>query len=140
MAEAVFQEMVAKAGLSEQIMVESAGTGAFHIGEPAHHGTRRVLVEHGIQYRGCAQQITAVAMQADNTYIIAMDESNIRNLTQRFGEHPRLYRLLDFATKTHEKNVPDPYYTGNFELVYDLVENGCRGLLQFLNQELMTEI
>ena len=63
------------------------------------------------------------------TYIIAMDQSNVSDLRLRFGDHPRLHRLLDFAAKTNVREVPDPYYTGNFEYVYRLVEDGCRGLL-----------
>ena len=61
--------------------------------------------------------------------IIAMDANNVRDLRRRFGDIPHLYQLLDFAENSHEQNVPDPYYEGNFEYVYNLVEDGCRGLL-----------
>jgi protein-tyrosine phosphatase len=64
-----------------------------------------------------------------------MDESNQQDLQRRFGQHPRLYRLLDFATQTQERNVPDPYYTGNFEYVYQLIFDGCRGLLATIRQQ-----
>lgn len=132
MAEAVFQEMVNKAGLSDQLIVESAGTGAWHAGERAHGGTRRVLAKHGIQYEGRAQQVTPSDMNADNTVVVAMDNSNVRDLEQRFGDHPHLHRLLDFATETDVREVPDPYYSGGFDTVYALVEDGCRGLLTYL--------
>lgn len=135
MADAVFQQMVDEAGLHEQICVDSAGTGSWHIGEKAHPGTRRVLAQHAIPYNGRARQITGTDMQTANSYIIAMDEENVTTLIERYGNHPRLYRLLDFATQTHENNVPDPYFSGNFEYVYQLVTDGCRGLLATIRAE-----
>jgi protein-tyrosine phosphatase len=56
-------------------------------------------------------------------------------LQLRFGQHPNLYRLLDFAQKTDERNVPDPYYTGKFDEVYQLVKDGCRGLLATIQEQ-----
>ena len=129
MAEAVFSHMVDEAGLSEKIRVDSAGTGSWHVGESACSGTRKVLAQHGLKYNGRARQITAHEMADADAYIIAMDAENLRNLNSRYGDHPRLYRLLDFAEKSPERNVPDPYYKGNFELVYRMVEDGCTGLL-----------
>lgn len=128
MAEAVFQKLVDEAGLDQQIHVDSAGTGSWHVGEKAHSGTRHVLQQHGIHYDGRARQVRNADMDPQ-TYIIAMDQSNLNDLKRRYGDHPRLHRLLDFATHTDEREVPDPYYTGNFEYVYRLVEDGCQGLL-----------
>jgi protein-tyrosine phosphatase len=134
MAEAVFQRLVDEAGLTDQIVVDSAGTGAWHVGEKAHVGTRQVLRAHGVGYNGRSRQIAAPDMQNKADYIIAMDMGNLRDIGARFGEHPHLYRLLDFATQTNERDVPDPYHTGNFEHVYQLVSDGCRGLLQTIRQ------
>ena len=128
MAEAVFQQLVNEAGLADKILVDSAGTGAWHVGEAAHVGTRRVLAQHGITYTGRARQVNAQDLSS-STYLIAMDSENISDLRHRFGDHPRLYRLLDFATETTERDVPDPYYSGGFDYVYGLVVDGCRGLL-----------
>jgi len=131
MAEAIFRQMVADAGLSEHILVASAGTSAYHVGEAAHPGTRRVLSRHGIQYDGRARQISIgdVSSPGEGTYLIAMDSENLAELRQRFGDLPHLYRLLDFASHTPVRDVPDPYYSDNFDYVYRLVEDGCRGLL-----------
>lgn len=134
MAEAVFQKMVDDAGLSDEILVDSAGTVSSHVGEQAHHGTRRILAQHGISYNGRARQVQQSDM-APHTYIIAMDESNLSDLRRRYGPHPRLYRLLDFATQAKERDVPDPYYTGNFDYVYQLVVDGCRGLLETIRHQ-----
>ncbi len=134
MAEAIFQNIVAEAGLDDQISVDSAGTGSWHLGEPAHRGTRRVLEQQGIAYAGRARQVTRADMDPAH-YIIAMDQENVAELRRRFGDHPRLYRLLDFAAHSVERDVPDPYYTGNFDAVYRLVEEGCRGLLAKIREE-----
>jgi protein-tyrosine phosphatase len=134
MAEAVFQQMVNEAGLADKIEIDSAGTGSWHVGETAHRGTRNILTKYGIPYNGRSRQVNAADMDPDN-YIIAMDDSNLHDLKRRFGSHPRLYRLLDFAPNTNERNVPDPYYTNNFEYVYQLVTDGCRGLLQTIRDE-----
>jgi protein-tyrosine phosphatase len=137
MAEAVFAHLVAQAGLSDRFQIDSAGTGAWHVGEPAHRGTRRVLAEHGIESRSTARQVN----QADLTeadYLIAMDSDNLydlKSLGTRVGLNGRARRLLEFAQGVTVKDVPDPYYQGNFEEVYRLVEAGCQGLLAHIRRE-----
>lgn len=135
MAEGVFTQMVADAGLADRIEIDSAGTGSWHVGEKAHPGTRQVLQAHGIPYNGRARQVTAPDMADGQTYVVAMDNSNLRDLRRMFGNHARLYRLLDFASETDMADVPDPYYTGNFEYVYQLVADGCRGLLATIRED-----
>jgi protein-tyrosine phosphatase len=135
MAEAVFRQLVMAAGLEDHIHVDSAGTGDWHVGEKAHDGTRQVLAKHNVPYDGRARQVMPADMAALDAYIIAMDQSNRKELQQRYGLHPRLFRLLDFATKTDERDVPDPYYTGQFDEVYALVVDGCQGLLQQIREE-----
>ena len=135
MADAVFQQMVKEAGLDAHISVDSAGTGSWHVGEKPHRGTRRVLADHNIPYNGRARQITATDMSNPNSYIIVMDQSNYNDVVHQFGQHSRLHLLLEFATNTTETNVPDAYYTGNFDYVYELVTDGCTGLLATIRQE-----
>jgi protein-tyrosine phosphatase len=137
MAEAIFQRMVDEAGLSDAISVDSAGTSAYHEGELAHPGTRRVLSHHGIQYDGRARQVqlSDIAADSSTTYVIAMDHDNLADLQARFGTLQHAHRLLDFASHTHVRDVPDPYYSNNFDHVYRLVEDGCRGLLGQIRQE-----
>ncbi len=134
MAEAVFQKLVDEAELTEQIAVDSAGTGSWHVGEKAHRGTRQVLSQHEIKYDGRARQVRTQDMDP-HTYVVAMDQSNLDELNRRFGSHPRLYRLLDLSSQTDVHDVPDPYYTGNFEYVYQLVSDGCRGLLATIRKQ-----
>lgn len=135
MAEAVFQKLVDDAGLADEIVVDSAGTSSYHIGEPAHPGTRRVLSHHGISYDGRARRIGPEDRTNGATYLIAMDSDNLAELRRRFGDMPHLHRLLEFATHANGHDVPDPYYTDNFDYVYRLVDDGCRGLLDTIRRQ-----
>lgn len=135
MAEAIFADLVAQENLSHQFQIDSAGTSRYHIGEPAHRGTRQVLKKNGIAYRGEARQVTEADL-ADFDYVIAMDGDNLHNLKHfANASQPHLARLLDFAANTPETDVPDPYYTNNFDRVYNLVRTGCEGLLAHIKQE-----
>lgn len=135
MAEAVFQHLVDAAGLTERFSVTSRGTGNWHVGEAAHPGTQRILDRHGIAYQGRAQQLTAQDVSDPQTYVVVMDGDNEREVRRRFGDLPRLHRLLAFARRAQVPDVPDPYYTGEFERVYGLVEDGCRGLLDAIREK-----
>lgn len=134
MAEAIFRRKVELAGLADQIEADSAGLGSWHVGEPAHWGTRQVLADHSIDYHGRARLVRTGELADPKLYVVAMDNSNVRTLRARFGDHPRLYRLLEFSTQDGETEVPDPYYSGNFEYVYRLVEDGCQGLLESIRE------
>ncbi|NGQ96636.1 low molecular weight phosphotyrosine protein phosphatase [Brevibacillus sp. SYP-B805] len=135
MAEAVFRHLVAEAGLSDQIAVDSAGLGGWHEGEAPHHGTQEVLRKRQIAYDTIVARQIRKEDFASFDYIVCMDEENLAGLRGRAPAGKKLYRLLDFAPELPERNVEDPYYTGRFEHVYRLVEAGCRGLLKHLCAE-----
>jgi protein-tyrosine phosphatase len=134
MAEGVFRHLVEQAGLADQIAVDSCGTGSWHIGERPHRGTQKVLKKHGIDYDGRARQL-APADFAHADYLIAMDSDNLRVLRQRSPANAEVGLLLDYAGGVRERDVPDPYYSGGFGYVYELVEAGCRGLLAHIRQQ-----
>ncbi len=136
MAEAVFQHLVDEAGLGDQIEIDSAGTGGWHTGEPAHRGTRRVLHLHGIEYTGSARQIESRDFSRFD-YVLAMDNSNLSDLRRLRPAHSPavLQRFLDFLPDAPTREVPDPYYDGNFEGVYDLVRAGAEALLLRIRQD-----
>ncbi|MBO8172853.1 MAG: low molecular weight phosphotyrosine protein phosphatase [Bacillaceae bacterium] len=136
MAEAVFRKQVQEEGLEDRIEVDSAGTGHWHVGEAPHEGTRQILDRHGIDYSGMkARQIVKDDL-FEFDYLIAMDADNLGNLHKMAGTKKAGYmaRLLDFVPEDKRDDVPDPYYTGNFEEVYQLVETGCKRLLAFIRE------
>lgn len=132
MAEAVFRDMIKKEGLEQYFEVDSAGIGGWHTGEPPHHGTRKILDQHGISFKGqYARQIRKEDFNKYD-YIIGMDEDNIADLKRLMNPSSNAFvgKLLDFVEDRKEKDVPDPYYTGKFEYVYELVTDGCRSFLE----------
>lgn len=134
MAEAIFKHMVEQEGLADRFQIDSVGTGDYHVGDPAHPGTRQVLAAHSIRCDSIARQLNRRDL-AEADYLIAMDESNARDI-QRVGRtNGQLHLLLDFAENSPTREVPDPYYTGNFERVYQLVSAGCAGLLAHIRAE-----
>jgi protein-tyrosine phosphatase len=137
MAEAVFKDLVVRADLADQFSIDSVGTDAYHVGDRAHRGTRRILAAHGIQCDTVSRRVTGADLSwAD--YIIAMDHHNRSDLRYTMPElsvDGSVKLLLEFAPNTRVRDVPDPYYTGDFEEVYDLVEAGCRGLLTYIREQ-----
>ncbi|TMW74108.1 low molecular weight protein-tyrosine-phosphatase [Alteribacter natronophilus] len=137
MAEAVFKEKVREAGLEERIEIDSAGTGDWHTGNAPHEGTLDILKKNRIEAEGLkARQVQKEDLNQYD-YIIGMDAENIGNLTRMKGysESGEIARLLDFVEDGAEDDVPDPYFTGNFDYVYDLVEEGCTRLLSHIREK-----
>jgi protein-tyrosine phosphatase len=140
MAEAVFRDMVLKAGLSAQVSVDSAGTGNYHVGDRAHPQTLKVLKQCNIPYGGRARQFTDADLDTFD-YVLAMDKSNLSHI-QRYWHHNRakISLLLDYAKQngTVDTNeVPDPYGSRDaaYWHVYDLVTKGCAALLAHIRAE-----
>ncbi len=135
MAEAVFRHQVAQAGLQAQIEADSAGTGSWHIGEAPHHGTRKVLREQGISYTHAARQVE-LGDFSHFDYLIALDRSHLSELRRLAGQgHATLKLLMDYVPGARVRDVPDPYYTGGFGEVYELVAVGCQALLAEIVRE-----
>ncbi|MBA4536745.1 low molecular weight phosphotyrosine protein phosphatase [Bacillus aquiflavi] len=137
MAEAMFRHLVKREGLEDKMVVDSAGTGNWHVGEPPHKGTREILKKYEINGEGLkARQITAADLH-EFDYVIAMDRTNENDIKQLAKAHPKAYigRLLDFSKNSQLKDVPDPYFTGNFEEVYELLKESCEMLLQYIKKE-----
>ncbi|GAB4457368.1 MAG: low molecular weight protein-tyrosine-phosphatase [Armatimonadaceae bacterium] len=136
MAEAVFRHKVAEVGLSEQVLVDSAGTGNWHAGEPPHRGTRQILEKRGISHTGMvARQIRSSDLDHYD-YILTMDRMNFQDV-ERLGSARGILRpFLAYAPHTGVEEVPDPYYTGGFEGVYQLIEAASDGLLDEIRSRL----
>lgn len=134
MAEAVFRNLVIEKGLSSYIEIDSAGTGSWHQGKPPHEGTRSKLDELGISYEGMtARQVNADDFTAFD-YVIAMDEQNMHDIktTYKVDNEVIVRRLMDFVPNPQEENVPDPYFTGDFDYTYELVEQASNELLEYI--------
>lgn len=130
MAEYVLRHLVTQRGISEDFKIASSATSREEIGNDIHHGTRRKLKEQGISF--FSRQATQLTKKdyEDYDYIIAMDSMNIRNIMRIIGEDKdnKVCRLLDFTNRP--RDIADPWYTGNFDLTYSDVVEGCEAFLQ----------
>lgn len=133
-AEAVFRHYVESAGLSENILIDSAGTHDYHIGDPPDLRTQRAARQRGYDMSGLrGRQVEAGDFHRFD-YVLAMDHANLAIL-QRItppDSDTRAKLFLEYARHHAEREVPDPYYGGEdgFERVLDMVEDAAQGLLQ----------
>ncbi|MGG3563294.1 low molecular weight protein-tyrosine-phosphatase [Neobacillus rhizosphaerae] len=135
MAEALFRDLVKKENLTKKIAVDSAATSLLQIGFPPHEGTLDILKKYNISSEGLVGRRLKKEDFWKFDYIIGMDESNIKNICRIIGKpiHPKIIRLLDLTK--NRKDVPDPFYTGDFDETYRLVSTGCRALLKKIRSE-----
>ena len=133
MAEFVMADMVKKEGLD--IAVDSSATSREEIGNGVHYGTLNKLRQVGVPvYTHYAKQLTKVDYK-NFDYVIGMDSMNMRNIKRIVGDDVdgKCFMLLDF-TKRKGESIADPWYTGNFDVTYDDIKEGCEGLLKYLSK------
>ena len=132
-AEFVLKELVRRAGLEEEFLIDSAATSTEEIGNPVYPPMRRVLSEHGIDCTGKTARQIRRADYDDYDLLIGMDEENMWNMRRKFHGDPdgKLKNLLDYAGREGEA-VADPWYTRDFVQTWDDVLEGCEALLTAL--------
>jgi protein-tyrosine phosphatase len=137
-AQGVFRKMLAEAGLESIVQVESAGTHAYHVGEPPDARALAAAKRRGVEIGDLrARQVTQDDFR-DFDYILAMDWENLALLQQqcpRAHKH-KLHLLMRFAGEHDAATVPDPYYGGpeGFNTVLDYVEDACQGLIEVVRK------
>jgi len=134
--------LVAREGLDEKVEIDSAGTGAWHAGEPPDHRSTAAARARGIVMEGAARQVTEADFEAYDL-LLAADAQNVAALravapSDEAAAKVRLLREFDpAAAAAHDLDVPDPYYGGadGFDDVIDMVDAACQGLLERLRAE-----
>ncbi|MBN1926531.1 MAG: low molecular weight phosphotyrosine protein phosphatase [Prolixibacteraceae bacterium] len=139
-AEAVFRKLVDDSGLKHAIECDSAGTIGYHSGEPADSRMRKHASKRGYKLDSISRKFNPFTDFDTFDYIIGMDNDNISDLERMArGNHDleKIYRMTDFSPDHIGRPVPDPYYGGDdgFELVLDLLEDTCEGLLNAIRKE-----
>ncbi|MCD8366192.1 MAG: low molecular weight phosphotyrosine protein phosphatase [Clostridiales bacterium] len=134
MAQSVFTYLVQQVGLEDTFSIDSAATSREEIGNPPHYGTKRKLAEEGIPLipHSAVQMTRRDYLEYD--YLIGMDRANIRNMERIAGGDPqsKMYKMLEFAGK--DRDVADPWYTGDFDATFRDVMAGCKGLLAYIRK------
>lgn len=132
-AEGIFKDILLKQSIQNQFIVDSAGTAGYHIGalpdkRMRYHGKLR-----GYDFDSKARKFD-IEDFSDFDYIITMDDNNyndVMRLAPDIAARAQVYKMTDFSSKHTYDHIPDPYYEGadGFELVLDLLEDACEGLL-----------
>lgn len=139
-AHGVFEARVRDAGLDDRVQVDSAGTHAYHVGEPPDHRSQAHALRRGIDLS--AQRARQLAARDFDTFdlVLVMDKDNLALASQLCPpQHAKkLRRFAEFFQRHDSPVVPDPYMGGaaGFEHVLDLVEDGSEGLLAHVRREL----
>ncbi|MCM1264370.1 MAG: low molecular weight phosphotyrosine protein phosphatase [Butyrivibrio sp.] len=135
MAESIMTHMVRQQHLENRFIIASAATSREEIGNTPHYGTVGKLRSVGIPL----VPHRAVQMTKEDynkyDYLIGMDQMNLRNMMRILisDEEHKVYRLLDFGNRP--RDIADPWYTGNFDVTYDDIVEGCESFLEYLKRE-----
>ena len=130
MAQYVMQDLVEKSGLVDLFFIDSAATSTEEIGNPVDPRTRRKLQKEGIHCGNhCARQLTCADYEGFD-YLIGMDHNNLRNMMRILKDDPlgKVSLLLDWTE--NPRDIADPWYSGNFDLTYEDVTEGCKALFK----------
>lgn len=139
-AEGIFRRKVQQAGLSDHILIDSCGTGSWHVGNPPDERAIDFAAMQGIDLSGLRARKLSPADYTRFDYVIAMDMRNFKTIKGRAPHHAtaRMSLLLDFDPHSPTREVPDPYYGGEagFRRVYSLVDQACDRLLADIRKQL----
>ena len=140
-AEGVFLHQLNERGLNDRFVVDSAGTGGWHVGNPADRRMQAAASRRGIKLPSRARQISLDDLSTFDL-VLTMDDDNlmaVQALAKEAGSRATasIKPMLSFARSFSEAEVPDPYYGGEsgFEHVLDLLEDACSNLLDELSQQ-----
>ena len=138
-AEGVFLHLVSQRDLGDHFLVDSAGTGGWHVGRPADHRMQAAANRRGIHLPSRARQLCLDDLESFDL-ILTMDTDNliaVQSLAREAGERAtaQVRPMLSYARRHQSREVPDPYYGGadGFEHVLDLLHDACEGLLEELS-------
>lgn len=134
MAECILKDMVERRGLSGEFFIDSAATSTEEIGNPIYPPARQKLREMGVPLTGHRARQMTRADYRDYDLILGMESANIRSILRITGGDPegKVRRLLDGTARP--RDIADPWYTGNFDVTYDDIVEGCQALLENLEK------
>lgn len=134
----MLNDMISQANLDEQILVDSCGTGGWHIGESAHKDSLRIVQEHGLSLeKHRARQISTEDLETFDL-LIAMDQQNKHDVESLTDSSLHIKCLREFDLERDSLDVPDPYFGGpeGFEQVYNMIYRSCSELLRYIQSQI----
>lgn len=138
-AEAVFNALIEKNGQGNSLSCDSAGTAAYHVGERADYRMRMFGMKRKYNLTSISRAFNPESDFDRFDYIIGMDRQNVRDLksmARNETDRKKIHLMTDFSVSGKYDSVPDPYYGGDagFELVLDILEDACEGLIRVLQK------
>lgn len=136
MAEFILKDMVSKRNLTDRFYIASAATSTEEIwngvGNPVYPPAREELSRHGISCKGKRAVQLKKSDYDDYDYLLGMDSQNMRNMMRILKSDPKgkVKRFLDYSTQP--RDIADPWYTGNFDVTYRDIVEGCEAFLNYL--------
>lgn len=132
MAQSVMTHLLTQHHIADNFQIDSAATSREEIGNPPHYGTVNKLRQVGIPIVPHRARQMTKADYTEYDYLIGMDDANIRNMERIAGGDPehKIHKLLEYAGSS--RAIADPWYTGNFDVTYEDVVEGCEAFLKHL--------
>ncbi|HEB78587.1 MAG TPA: low molecular weight phosphotyrosine protein phosphatase [Methylothermaceae bacterium] len=144
MAQGVFEKLLSQRGLGDRVLVESAGTHAYHLGKMPDERAIRAARERGVDISHLRARQVEPGDFEEYDLILVMDEQNYDTLlfTGAKRHQHKLKYLLDYAPHLKTRNLPDPYYGSDigFDRVLDMIEDACEGLLSYLQEQMRRQM
>ena len=137
MAEFIMKDKIKKLGLGDMFEIASAATSAEEIwngvGNPVYPPAKDELKKHGIACSGKKARQMVKSDYEEYDYLIGMDDANIGNMKNLFGDGDKIFKLLSFAGS--DESVSDPWYTDRFDTAYNDINRGIDVFLKFLEEK-----
>ena len=138
LAEGVFRHLVEDTGRESEFLIDSCGTGAWHVGNPPHQGSVKIAKQKGIDISSQVARSLSEEDLYEFEYIVAMDRSNRADINSFMlpNSPAEVLLLREFdpiyrnSKKESDLDVPDPYYVGGFDKVYDIIETSLKNFLK----------
>ena len=137
-AEGIFTHLIKQYNLETVVSCDSAGTAGYHEGQGAYPKMKKIAAQRGYNLTSISRPVRPQHDFEDFDMIVAMDEQNFKDLTRmapNTKKGAKICRMTDFSARYKYSHIPDPYYgdSKDYELVIDLLEDACEGLIQSLN-------
>lgn len=127
MAEFIAKDIAVKNSLN--ILFDSCGTSSYHLGEDMHSSTKKILLSNNIECNNFHSKPITKEIFNSSDYVLVMDDSNYKDIINKFGNHGKIKKIIDFCDYEYYE-VPDPWYTGNFNETYKILKNAINNFLK----------
>lgn len=135
MAEFIMKDLLIKANLNDKFIISSAGTSGYHDGEDMHYKTKAMLNSKNINSKPFYSQKLSLKMCEENDLIIVMDNSNYNDVVKNFPNFKhKIHKITSYALELGYDEVPDPWYSGDFNETYLILSQACENIFNLLKK------